>query len=403
MYKTPPYALRRGRPLTGGNSINNNLQNQNLNTTFEGIASPTPNRPNPNNNISNIRSQQNTAERHNNNIQHNSFDMNQISAMIQETVSNSLLSLTNQLPVVVNNIVEDRLRNLNTSTISPNIQNAQTHEENYDYLSNVPSNNLGFSTPMSKWNLKFTGCKGGISINDFIFRVETLKGRQNLSWNHVFSNFHLLLSERADEWFWIFLKRNPNSNWPDLKEALITEFQHKNNDNEILRAMMDLKQTSESFDDFMYKFVHLNEQRECPLSDDKLIDLIKPNLRFSVWQLVFPITTRTLNEFKKCCREAERQLQIRQTFKRTNQIHEVEFSSKEEEIVEEVRKMRGDPIMCWNCDERGHSFHNCEQRSRKLFCYKCGYKNVTVPSCPKCNPSLNGKRNYLNPDQISSL
>lgn len=41
-------------------------------------------------------------------------------------------------------------------------------------------------------------------------------------------------------------------------------------------------------------------------------------------------------------------------------------------------------ILCWNCDMPNHSFGNCRLK-RKVFCFKCGMKNVKSNSCPNCS------------------
>lgn len=41
------------------------------------------------------------------------------------------------------------------------------------------------------------------------------------------------------------------------------------------------------------------------------------------------------------------------------------------------------PLICWNCDGQ-HVFSSCTL-PRKKFCYKCGYKEVNVNTCPNCS------------------
>lgn len=38
---------------------------------------------------------------------------------------------------------------------------------------------------------------------------------------------------------------------------------------------------------------------------------------------------------------------------------------------------------CWNCGQAGHRFRQCKEQKR-LFCYRCGEKQVTIKSCTKC-------------------
>lgn len=41
------------------------------------------------------------------------------------------------------------------------------------------------------------------------------------------------------------------------------------------------------------------------------------------------------------------------------------------------------PIVCWNCGFPNHLYDNCMLK-RKIFCFKCGRKDVKVNSCPNC-------------------
>lgn len=45
---------------------------------------------------------------------------------------------------------------------------------------------------------------------------------------------------------------------------------------------------------------------------------------------------------------------------------------------------RNQHIICWNCDEMGHTFVDCIAK-RIIFCYGCGAKNCVRPQCPKCS------------------
>lgn len=47
---------------------------------------------------------------------------------------------------------------------------------------------------------------------------------------------------------------------------------------------------------------------------------------------------------------------------------------------------RADLLCCWNCDDIGHTYLNCESSTRNVFCYGCGEKNTYKPNCVKCNP-----------------
>lgn len=383
MYTTPPITRSRARGRAVVGSGNRHIEgviqvnDEDLDATFQTECD--------------VRNENCASAQEGNNI-----DMTQIQQIISNRVTMGINSLVNQLPSLIDIAVDNRFRQLNpTSSTS-----ASSREQN-NTTSEIVDNENKRVSPMIKWNLKFSGNSSGISVNDFVFRVETLKQKQNLTWSHVCANFHILLADRADEWYWIYLKRQ-GSSCVDLKSALIKEFRHRDTDFETLKVMMDFKQENNSFDQYIFRIMKLNEQMIQPLEHGKLLEIVRGNLNFRLWQLSFSARIGTFDELKEFCRNAERQLSSRQVVRR--QVHEIEMSEQDESnLVEEMsmqvsngRKM----LSCWNCDQKGHSYFDCQNPQRRLFCYKCGQKDVTSPNCGKCKPHLNSQRDNLNPEQI---
>lgn len=43
-------------------------------------------------------------------------------------------------------------------------------------------------------------------------------------------------------------------------------------------------------------------------------------------------------------------------------------------------------LLCWNCEEIGHTFWRCPKEQQRLHCFGCGTANVTKKDCKRCNP-----------------
>lgn len=41
-------------------------------------------------------------------------------------------------------------------------------------------------------------------------------------------------------------------------------------------------------------------------------------------------------------------------------------------------------LICWNCKDLGHAYHDCTSQFRNVFCYGCGTANTYKPNCLKC-------------------
>jgi hypothetical protein len=46
---------------------------------------------------------------------------------------------------------------------------------------------------------------------------------------------------------------------------------------------------------------------------------------------------------------------------------------------------RNPNIVCFRCRQQGHPYQLCQaMMPHKIFCFRCGYPDVTAPRCPRC-------------------
>lgn len=253
---------------------------------------------------------------------------------------------------------------------------------------------------VDKWGITFDGTSKSISIEDFVFRVETLQADFGCEWKDVLKSFHHLLSGPAREWFWDFRRFSNITRWIDLKAALITQFHRFDSDFDIQKKILDRRQNSqESFEDFYNAVIRLRNQLRFPLSERDLITIMRGNLKAQMAQLLFAVPSNSLAEFAKECRRAENLLNSQRHYSARyppRAINMLETEPIEDEYVPEVDAMNiNRTIICWNCREEGHLFVDCPEERRALFCFKCGLENTVTPRCPNCqgNRVVNVSRN----------
>lgn len=251
---------------------------------------------------------------------------------------------------------------------------------------------------IDKWNISYDG---SLDINDFLFKVDTLKDRWNCGPDQIVSSFHTLLRGKAEVWFWSYLRQNPNTTYDQLKGALIRQYGRVENDCDKIVRMVERRQLpKENFDDYFTEIVTMNSKLSQPMNDSKIIDLIKNNVKESLGALLFSYDLFSLDHLRDAARKAEKflyrqnQLRVQKKF-----VSEVDFEGNEgieEENGNEVSAIKFQDVSkrggkdvdtrhfkCWNCDQMGHSFYDCPSETRSLFCFRCGEKGVSTPKCSK--------------------
>ncbi|XP_073835648.1 uncharacterized protein [Musca autumnalis] len=252
---------------------------------------------------------------------------------------------------------------------------------------------------LSKWGIKFDATPKTPNVEDFIFRVERLCRSYGCSEQELVDEFHHLLEGRPCQWYWGKIRQYPNMNWESLKISIVHEFQRFQSNLDVMRQIMDRKQgRDESATQYIDSINNLRTQLREPLKDFEVIDILKAGLKPRLAHLTFSGTFYSVEQFRNEVRKAEEFLERESSSRfRTspptrmvNEINDNDF----DDLVQEVEELRfrpkapgvskSEPMRCWNCNDKGHTFKQCTSSQRSLFCFRCGSPGVTAPQCNNC-------------------
>ena len=343
----------------------------------------------------------NNIQRHTNNPEHS----------VSRNHTNSELGLHNTMP-------ENRIHHISDRINLSNEPRDLLYPPQYvaHNLGSPPPNQSQVHSyrrsPLSEWKIAFDGSNSS-NISEFLSKVETIAESQRITLQHICDNFFLLLKGRAEDWYFRYRKENSNRSqtvtWLNLRSAIKRQFQHHRTSCEVLKAILERRQgESEPFEDFYHAIVTLRSQSEDYISDEKLVQMITPNIRYETYVLINPSQINNLEDLYLKARQAESYLNSRYptTVRTTRQVHEIETSLYENDAydqqladVDEILPPRPDysKLQCWNCDTTGHSHIYCPVFPRTKYCFLCGTKNVTTPECTNThhlNYRTGGQRNY---------
>lgn len=323
-----------------------------------------------------------------------------------QTWLNPPITFQNSQPETYSGLPPHTTRNTNPSCIpqygsqQPSIRNnSQNPQWNPIYHpSSYQNHPFERSRGIEKWGLEFDGTTKTPSVEDFVFRIETLQAYFRVSWTDVLRNMHHFLKKSAQDWLWDFRRMNPNLyDWVIFKKALVSYFHRYETDFDIQRKILDRRQQhNESFDEFCSAILHLRNQQTNPIKEQDLVEIMKGNLKQSMVQLLFAVRPLGLDHFRAEARRAENLINNQKVFQSryaSRNVSELSFGT--DTGIEEVNAIEKEKkLICWNCKQDGHMFMDCPSEKRRLFCYRCGYEDTVTPRCPTCqgNRKPNGVR-----------
>lgn len=294
----------------------------------------------------------------------------------------------------------------------------------------------GHMYQMGKWNLQFRGTTTEFPVDEFLFRVETLARSSNIAENMLPFGMHYVLHGAAQDWYWVYHRDNPQADWNMFKDAMRRHFSLIETQVEIREKISKRKQRAgEAFNEFYLAVAGFAARLYQRMPEHELVEILRANMAPQLKNALLFHPTNTVAILQEYCKRYERLWQNETSS--TNRQQKPSFTPRVNEIsasvepipyglqhvepnnyydvsqfpypyayvdqVEAIQKSddkkkivnRAELMICWNCDEMGHTFDVCTVATRNVFCYGCGLKNNYKPTCTRCNAG-NRQRDGLN-------
>lgn len=346
----------------------------------------------------------------------NSVDEDSIRLLISNSLDNFRCEISSEIENLLRNIdlnprvqqsQDPETRHLNQDIEPMEMRTHGTHNPLVNRgLGRVNENSDKVLNIIRNWRLKFSGRSDEMDVDEFIYRVNiltsnTLNGDYELLCNHAYSIFE----GKALDWFWKYHQRNNQISWISLTNALRRQYKSDYSDFDIRDDIRRRKQKSnETFDEYLDSVVAIMDKLKTPMTDEELCETVLRNLKPEIRLELLHIEIKQISQLRREVRKHEKFM----TDMRTNtgyrnsyskrQIAELDCDSQiqddepEEDLVDicAINKT----IICWNCEETGHTYKDCI-KAKKVFCYGCGLKDTYKPNCIKCKISGNSKKDAL--------
>lgn len=279
-----------------------------------------------------------------------------------------------------------------------------------------------------RWNLVFDGGRSH-NIKDFIFRIESMANVDNIDLEQLPVVIHQFLTDRALDWYWIYKRSVPNASWQQMRASVLGYFSSNETDDDVREAIINrLQKPKEPFEDFVLDVQKLNSRLETRLSERELINRLFSNMNPALRNvlLAHQAVLWSVNELKVLCQRYEvmwnnsgydpRKFaektggrghvnafnsssssvdQICQNYNESIRpvIPTNEFSQESEasSAIEALHSQQNNgkmKLICWNCKDLGHSYHDCTQDLLHKFCFGCGREGFRKPDCFNCQKKL---------------
>ncbi|XP_073845260.1 uncharacterized protein [Musca autumnalis] len=257
------------------------------------------------------------------------------------------------------------------------------------------------TTVIRDWNIRFDGSHNGMSVDEFLYRVKTLtKENLNNDFSQLCKNLPLLLTGKAQDWYWRYHKRVPQIEWDPFCAALKYQYKEFRSSFDIKEEIRNRKMKSnEIFESFYDSITSMLDRLEKSMEEEELIEILTRNLRPDIRHELLYVPIFSIAHLRKLVQMREALLSKDQFRKGmppkivSNQcqrrVAEIEFDDSNSCTAEDKNHLIGAvqqssrPMKCWNCEELGHFREDCESEPN-VFCYGCGQKNTYKPQCSKC-------------------
>lgn len=339
-----------------------------------------------------------------------SVDYDQLNRMIENNITRLLANL-NLVPNSQNQTHTQPNENCNNDRGNGNDRNVLYNTANPISSSSLSNSNVinsqlnKITAIISGWKIQFDGSPTGLTVEEFLYRIRSLTyDNFNGDFSPIVRNLNVLLSGKARDWYWRYRKQVDSFNWDEFCDAIKCQYRDFKSYFDIREEIRNRRQkVGETFDVFYDSISAIMDRLPSPLSEMELIEILTRNLRPEIRQELLYIPVHSISHLRKLVHRRETFLNdeyVRKnmSFRVQNQVvprrqiselHYNEDGSSWEHLnstdtnVNAIQFQEKAPV-CWNCDGSGHFWDDCV-KSRNIFCYGCGTKNVYKPQCAKCS------------------
>lgn len=297
------------------------------------------------------------------------------------------------------------LDSLDVASLSESVQDVSIHEL-YNtpppVINATPAPPVSVMTPSKtpypvfKWNLKFSGESKGLSLHNFLERVDELKSARGISDDVLFESAIDLFEGKALLWY--RSNKHRVSNWESLSRLLRRHFEPPEYKTRLYQDILARTQDqTESFIEY-YSCMSSMFRRHGDIPESVQLHIIIGNLA-PFYTMNLP-TVSSLAELEDECLKLEGKKFKVDNYKPPNRKRNTFVEPDFAFVATSEPSTRGNrrdnsPVRpnfkCFNCLEIGHRFSSCS-RPLKRFCYKCGHPEVSTRTCPKCSKNVNPRR-----------
>lgn len=292
----------------------------------------------------------------------------------------------------------------------PNIETISQHQpyKNFEF-ENLPSTHLSSFRPVifrenterfinvSSWNLHFNGESG--SVLEFLQRVEEFRLSRGVSKDQLFRAAPELLRGTALNW----LRSENIQSWDELVEKLKAYFLPYDYEFSLSEEIRKRSQgPQEKVIVYIASMQNLFNRLTNKPNEETRVTLIRRNLLPHIQTALALQTIDTVEQLTRFCRSVEETalrayqycppstnyrslLEPQLAYHKSPTGNQASGISDVSGNIPPIAPVESSNFQkpCWNCGSTGHSFRKCSAPRRK-FCFKCGFKNVMIKDCPRC-------------------
>lgn len=258
-----------------------------------------------------------------------------------------------------------------------------------------------FVKPISvnKWGIKFSGLSTRESVMSFLERINECCEARHISQEELFTSAVDLFTDTALLWFRNI--RKEVRTWVELVSCLKRDFLPVDYEDDLRAEIRSRTQgLSENVLFYIIAIEALFNRLSVPPPEKEVIKQIRRNLNPFFAEKLVLVETTSLKDLKDKCRSIQ-ELKVRSERYQPppskkqgllepdlaclalNEIPPV--SVKKAPPFQSLTSSTSASLVCWNCQEFGHSHRECTA-TRTVFCYKCGTKGNFSTSCEVCSP-----------------